>query len=104
MANSRLPEQQHRPRRDLQNAVNTPAPEISVVVPTLDEEENVVEMAKAIDAAMAEAKVASYEIIFIDNGSSDRTIELVKALCSTDKRVKLIVNSRDFGQLRSSTH
>jgi hypothetical protein len=79
-------------------------PEISVVVPTLDEEGNVIEMANAIDAAMIEAGIATYELIFIDNGSTDRTVELVKTLCTADPRIKLIVNARNFGQMRSPTH
>lgn len=83
---------------------NAPIPEISVVVPTLDEEDNVVEMERAVTAALEAAGVSSSEIIFIDNGSRDRTVALVKEMCRQDPRVRLIVNARNFGQMRSPTH
>src|SRR5512142_1351210 len=78
--------------------------EASVVIPTLNEEQNVREMAGAVAEALRAADVSSYEIIFIDNGSTDRTVPLVKELCAADPRVKLIVNTRNFGQMRSPTH
>jgi dolichol-phosphate mannosyltransferase len=78
-------------------------PEISVIIPCLNEEEN----AEAIVAAVTtqlEGVDASFEIILIDNGSTDRTVEVVRAMCARDPRVRLIVNTRNFGQLRSPTH
>ena len=80
-----------------------PRPELSVVIPCFNEEEN----AAAIGAAVVEQmeKVSSsFDIIFIDNGSSDRTVDIVRGLCARDPRIKLIVNTRNFGQLRSPTH
>ncbi len=79
------------------------APELSVVIPCFNEEEN----AAAIGAAVVEQmdKVSSdYEIIFIDNGSSDGTVPIIRGLCAANARIKLIVNTRNFGQLRSPTH
>lgn len=79
------------------------APELSVVIPCFNEEEN----AAAIGAAVVEQldKVSDdYEIIFIDNGSSDGTVAIIRDLCAADKRIRLIVNTRNFGQLRSPTH
>jgi dolichol-phosphate mannosyltransferase len=79
------------------------APELSVVIPCFNEEEN----AAAIGAAVVEQmdKVSSdYEIIFIDNGSADRTVEIIRSLCAANPRIRLIVNTRNFGQLRSPTH
>jgi dolichol-phosphate mannosyltransferase len=78
-------------------------PELSVVIPCFNEEEN----AAAISAAVVEQmdKVSSdYEIIFIDNGSSDGTVPIIRGLCAANPRIKLIVNTRNFGQLRSPTH
>lgn len=45
-----------------------------------------------------------YEIIFIDNASTDETVSLVKKLGSRDPRVKIIVNARNFGHIRSPYH
>lgn len=79
-------------------------PEISVVVPCLNEVENVAPMATAIKTELAKANVDSYEILFIDNGSTDGTIELVKELCVAAPDVRLIVNNRNYGQKRSPTY
>lgn len=79
-------------------------PQISVVVPCLNEVENVAPLTEAIKAELAKSDVVSYEILFIDNGSTDGTIELVKDLCTVDPAVRLIVNNRNYGQKRSPTY
>ena len=78
-------------------------PEISVVIPCYNEEENVVAIAAAV-AGELQSVGATYEIIFIDNASTDRTVELARGLCEADLRVKLIVNNRNYGQMRSPTY
>ena len=78
-------------------------PELSVVIPCFNEEENAAAIGAAVTAQMDKVS-RDYEIIFIDNGSSDHTVEIVRALCAADPRVRLIVNTRNFGQLRSPTH
>lgn len=78
-------------------------PEVSVVIACRNEEDN----AEAIAAAVIdqlEPVCESFDIIFIDNESQDRTVEIVKALCQREPRVRLIVNTRNFGQMRSPTH
>ena len=45
-----------------------------------------------------------YEHVFIDNASSDETVRILKEIASADKRVKIIVNSRNFGPHRSPYH
>ncbi len=79
------------------------APEISVVIPCYNEEENVEAIAAAVAAELRSLK-ADYEIIFIDNASTDRTVELVTAMCAADPRIKLIANNRNYGQMRSPTY
>jgi glycosyltransferase involved in cell wall biosynthesis len=79
------------------------APEVSVVIPCFNEQENVVAIAGAVGAELATLK-ADYEIIFIDNASTDATVERITALCAADGRIKLIANNRNYGQMRSPTH
>jgi glycosyltransferase involved in cell wall biosynthesis len=45
-----------------------------------------------------------YEHIFIDNASTDSTVEILRGLASKDENVKVIVNARNFGHLRSPQH
>lgn len=78
-------------------------PDVSVVIPCLNEEENAPAIAAAVTKELEAANV-SFDIIFIDNASSDNTVGVIRALCARDPRVRLIVNSRNFGQMRSPTH
>ena len=43
-------------------------------------------------------------MVFIDNGSTDGTIDILKGICAADPRIRLIVNNRNYGQMRSPTH
>ena len=75
---------------------------ISVVIPCYNEEDNVVNIAdKTRGIFKSELPNDDYEIIFIDNGSSDKTIERIKTMCSADKKIKLIANVKNYGQLIS---
>jgi Glycosyltransferases involved in cell wall biogenesis len=79
------------------------SPEISVVIPCLNEEENAEPICNAVIAELEKAG-CSFELIFIDNCSADRTVPIISAICARDPRVKLIINTRNFGQMRSPTH
>ena len=83
--------------------ISSGRPEISAVIPCLNEAENAAAIAAAV-AAQFVALDVSYEIIFIDNGSTDATVPILKGLCASDPRIRLIVNTRNFGQMRSPTH
>lgn len=75
---------------------------ISIVIPCYNEEDNVVQIAnKTKEIFKSELPNDDYEIIFIDNGSSDKTIERIKNICSADKKIKLIINIKNYGQLIS---
>jgi len=78
-------------------------PEISVVIPCRNEEGNIEAMAAAVIAEIEPFNIP-FDVIFIDNESQDRTVELAKGLCASDPRIRLIVNTRNFGQMRSPTH
>ncbi len=73
---------------------------ISIVTPCFNEEENVKELYERIKNVMAGFDY-NYEHIFIDNASTDRTTELLRELGVRDKQVKVIVNARNFGHIRS---
>jgi glycosyltransferase involved in cell wall biosynthesis len=78
-------------------------PEISVVIPCLNEQENARPIYEAVRAEL-DRHARSYEIIFIDNSSTDGTHEAIREICASDKRVWAIFNTRNFGQMRSPTH
>lgn len=78
-------------------------PEISVTIPCRNEEGNAAQIAAAVIAEL-ERVTDSFDIIFIDNASTDRTVEIIRGLCAADPRIRLIVNTRNFGQMRSPTH
>ena len=77
---------------------------ISIVTPCYNEEENAEEVYKRVRAVMAGLGRYRYEHIFVDNASTDRTVEIIKRLASVDHNVKLIVNARNFGHIRSPFH
>lgn len=74
---------------------------ISIVTPCYNEESNVVALYERITAAFKACPDYTYEIIFIDNASTDSTAQMVKSLIDKDKRVRLIINARNFGHIRS---
>lgn len=73
---------------------------ISIVTPCYNEEENIDELYQRIAAVMATLPY-DYEHICIDNASTDGTVKRIKELAAEDKRVKLIVNARNFGHIKS---
>lgn len=77
---------------------------ISVVTPCYNEEGNVDELYRRVAAQFAQLPGYDYEHIYIDNASTDGTVGRIKALAAIDPRVKLIVNTRNFGIIRSSNH
>jgi glycosyltransferase involved in cell wall biosynthesis len=74
---------------------------ISVVTPCYNEEENVDEIYQQIKAVFANIKDYRYEHVFIDNASTDKTVALLRVIAQKDTNVKVIVNARNFGHIRS---
>ena len=81
-----------------------PMKTISIVTPCFNEEPNVEEAYLRVRAVMAGLGRYRYEHIFIDNSSTDRTVEILRRIASQDTNVKLIVNARNFGHIRSPIH
>jgi glycosyltransferase involved in cell wall biosynthesis len=76
---------------------------ISIITPCYNEEENIKELHERI-AKVMEKVDCNYEHILIDNASTDRTVEILRNIIAEDNRVKVIVNTRNFGHVRSPYH
>ena len=77
---------------------------ITILTPCYNEEENVENTYCRVKELFDTLGKYRYEHIFIDNCSSDRTVEILRRLAEKDKNVKVIVNSRNFGHIRSPMH
>ncbi len=77
-------------------------PFLSVVVPCFNEEEIVRETNRRLEAALEQAPV-NYEIVYVDDGSSDSTAELLRQLQQSDDRIRVIRFSRNFGHQMAIT-
>src|SRR3954470_3904518 len=76
-------------------------PHISVLTACYNEEGNVDPLYARIRAAFDGLPEYTYEHVFIDNASTDGTVARLKALAARDRNVKVIVNARNFGHVRS---
>lgn len=74
---------------------------LSIVTPLYNEELNVIELCSRIETVMKDS-IYKYEHICIDNCSTDNTVEILKKRAELDSRLKIIVNARNFGYIRSS--
>jgi glycosyltransferase involved in cell wall biosynthesis len=77
---------------------------ISIVTPCYNEEGNVRALCDAVRRIMSGYPQYAWEHIFIDNDSKDRTVTILKSLCAEHSNLRLIVNSRNFGHIRSPFH
>ena len=76
---------------------------ISIVTPTYNEEGNIEDLCSSIAKEMSKTNY-DYEHIVIDNNSSDKTISILRKLSNKDKKLKVIINTRDFGHIKSPIH
>ena len=60
-------------------------------------------LSKTLDSILKQ-KYKKFEVIFIDNCSTDNTIDILRRLAKNNKRIKVIINSRNFGHIRSPYH
>jgi dolichol-phosphate mannosyltransferase len=74
---------------------------ISFISPCFNEEDNIDELYRRVCAVMAARPGHDFEYLFIDNASTDRTVERLRAIAASDPRVRVIVNTRNFGHIRS---
>ena len=75
---------------------------IRILIPTFNEEKNIEELVKGIiNHFETELPQYDYFIHFIDNNSADKTQEIIRRLCKSNKRIKAIFNAKNFGQFNS---
>lgn len=74
---------------------------LSIITPCYNEEDNIQELYQQIKNIFDELPDYNYEHIFIDNCSNDKTLTILKKIAFQDKKVKVIVNARNFGIIRS---
>lgn len=77
---------------------------VGVVLPCYNEEGNVDELHERLTKAFAGLPQYTYELLFIDNASTDGTVAKIRSIIARDPRVRLIVNARNFGHIRSPFH
>ena len=75
---------------------------ISVLIPVFNEEENISPLCEKLTSVLNRMG-KDYEVIFIDNGSSDETLSLLRPICKKDPRIKFVSFSRNFGQTSALT-
>jgi glycosyltransferase involved in cell wall biosynthesis len=74
---------------------------ISILTPCFNEEENVEELYRQVIAVTQTMPQYEWEHLFIDNASTDGTVAILRKLAAADPRLKVIVNTRNFGHIRS---
>ena len=78
---------------------------ISIVTPCYNEKENIYLLYEAVKKIMNKyKKIYAYEHIIIDNSSNDGTIEILRDIAKKDNSLKIIINIRNFGHIRSPYH
>ena len=77
---------------------------LSIITPCFNEEANVNEVYERVKAVVTGLGRYRYEHIFIDNASTDATVPALKRIAAADSNVRIIVNARNFGHIRSPLH
>ena len=77
---------------------------LSIVTPCYNEEGNVSELIGRVREVLAKLPAYQFEHIFIDNASTDGTLAVLRQFAAEDRRIKIIVNARNFGHIRSPYH
>ena len=74
---------------------------ITIVSPTYNEEENFLLFFSRVNEVIKNILNYQFEFLFIDNASTDETANILKDLAKQDKKIKVILNTRNFGHIRS---
>ncbi len=74
---------------------------ISILTPCYNEEDNIESLVNAVSSVFQNLPDYNYEHVFIDNHSTDKSLEILRQIAKNNKNVKVIVNARNFGWIRS---
>ena len=77
---------------------------VTILTPCYNEADNVQALYERVRAVFAPLTDYTYEHLFIDNASTDNTVGVLRAIAAHDRNVKVIVNTRNFGHIRSPIH
>ena len=77
---------------------------ISILIPTFNESENINELYRRLIKVTSSITKYQFEILVIDNNSSDQTLDKLKAIAKKDKKFKVIVNEKNFGHVKSPVY
>lgn len=77
--------------------------ELSIVLPVYNEEKHLFELYEEINASISSSQIVSSEIIFVNDGSTDNSFEIIKKICSVDVKAFYIDLSRNFGHQIATT-
>ena len=74
---------------------------VSIMIPCYNEEENIAAITDAVVAQMEQLPQYDYEVLCIDNCSTDNTRPLLREICAKNKKIRAILNVKNFGQFNS---
>jgi glycosyltransferase involved in cell wall biosynthesis len=77
---------------------------VTILTPCYNEAENVEALYERVRSVFQPLADYTYEHLFIDNASTDRTVDILREIAARDRNVKVIVNTRNFGHIRSPIH
>jgi glycosyltransferase involved in cell wall biosynthesis len=77
---------------------------VTILTPCYNEAGNVAALCERVRKVFEPLAGYTYEHLFIDNASTDGTVEILRGIAGNDSRVKVIVNTRNFGHVRSPYH
>lgn len=75
-----------------------PRPLVAIVVPLYNEEENLRALHERVDGALREVRGCDFQFFFVDDGSGDGSLEILRELAREDERVRYVSFSRNFGK------
>src|SRR5438034_4955315 len=77
---------------------------VTILTPCYNEAENVRALYERVRAVFQPLDEYKYEHVFIDNASTDATVSILRDIAARDNNVKVIINTRNFGHIRSPYH